>query len=352
MNDRADTLRKLIMNVARYSGGATLARPFMGGIGAILMLHRVNGTLPKPLGINGHLTVTPGFLDDTIVAMKRMGYVFVDMDGAVERIGSGVAGPRFAALTADDGYRDNLTDALPVLERHSVPLTVYVAPGLVEGTADLWWDVLEDAASMAGRLQVEVGGRRLEFDCRTEAAKRDAVARLTAHLTCELPEEKQRGVLRAIAGAAGVDADRQRRDSIMDWDEIRTLARHPLVSIGAHTVHHYNLKRLAEQSARAELENSAARIAAEIGERPRHMAFPYGYEEAVGPREVALAREAGYVSAVTTRHGVIQPGHAGHLCALPRISLNGRFQSVGYVRAMLSGVTTPLANGGRRLVTV
>ena len=82
------------------------------------------------------------------------------------------------------------------------------------------------------------------------------------------------------------------------------------------------------------------------------MAYPYGYASAVGPREVALAKEAGYVSAVTTRHGVLQQGHANHLTALPRISVNGRYQRLGHLKTMLSGITTPLANAGKVLVTV
>jgi len=65
-----------------------------------------------------------------------------------------------------------------------------------------------------------------------------------------------------------------------------------------------------------------------------------------------LAREAGYVSAVTTRHGVLRAEHAHHLHALPRISVNGRYQSVAHIRTMLSGITTPLANRGKMLVTV
>ena len=82
------------------------------------------------------------------------------------------------------------------------------------------------------------------------------------------------------------------------------------------------------------------------------MAFPYGFPSAVGEREVRLAEQVGFASAVTTRHGLIRPEHARHLRALPRISLNGRYQNVGYVRTMLSGVTTAMANSGRRLVTV
>ena len=87
----------------------------------------------------------------------------------------------------------------------------------------------------------------------------------------------------------------------MNWDEIRGIAAHPLVSIGAHTVNHYNLKRLPEEKARREMTDVVTLLRSELGEAPRHLAYPYGYESAVGSREVALAKEAGYASAVTTR---------------------------------------------------
>ena len=80
--------------------------------------------------------------------------------------------------------------------------------------------------------------------------------------------------------------------------------------------------------------------------------LPYGYAAAVCEREVALARQAGFISAVTTRHGLLRAEHARHLHALPRISINGRYQRVAHIRTMLSGVTTPLANAGKMLVTV
>ena len=58
--------------------------------------------------------------------------------------GAAGAGGQFATITADDAYRDNLTEALPVLEKHGAPMTIYVAPALIDGTADLWWDVIDD----------------------------------------------------------------------------------------------------------------------------------------------------------------------------------------------------------------
>jgi peptidoglycan/xylan/chitin deacetylase (PgdA/CDA1 family) len=352
MIDRNEALRKLAMNVARYSGVAPLAKPLMGGVGAILMLHHVSVDAPKPLGMNAHLTVTPYFLDEVITLMKRMGYAFVDMDEAVERIARPSSGVRFATITADDAYRDNFTEALPVLEMHDAPIAVYVSPGLIDGAVDVWWELLEETVAKADAVSMRVNGVSTAFDCATVAAKRDSFVRIMRHLSEDVSEEDQRDIVRAMARQSGIDPHFDGRSNVMGWDQLRRMACHPLVTIGAHTVHHYNLKRLTRDRALAEMADAAARIADETTKRPRHMAFPYGFPSAVGQREVELAEEAGFASAVTTRHGLIRPEHARHLRALPRISLNGRYQSVGYIRTMLSGVTTPLANSGRRLVTV
>ena len=159
-------------------------------------------------------------------------------------------------------------------------------------------------------------------------------------------------MLHELARSSGVDPGAPGRNTLMSWDEIRKIAAHPLVGIGAHSVNHFNLKRLSEESARREMTDVRRILEAELGETPRHMAYPYGYASAVGCREVLMAKEAGYVSAVTTRHGVLRAAHANHLHALPRISINGRYQRVAHIRTMLSGITTPLANRGKMVVTV
>ncbi len=189
------------------------------------------------------------------------------------------------------------------------------------------------------------------MDCSTVARKLAAAAALHDYLTKDVSEEEQTAAVRAIAASVGIDSTAPRRN-LMNWDEIRQIAAHPLATIGAHTVNHYALKRLSLEKAWREVVDVAAILKIETGETPRHMAYPYGYDSAVGEREVELAREAGYASAVTTRHGVVKAGHRNHLHALPRISLNGRYQRVAHVRTMLSGLTTPLANSGKMLVTV
>lgn len=352
MIDSVDTLRRLVLNGLGYSGVPRLARPLVGGVGAILMLHRVSAHPRKPHGVNRHLNIAPAFLDALIADMKADGYEFVTLDEALKRLAQGRGARRFATITADDAYRDNLTEALPVLEKHGAPITIYVAPGLIDGAVDLWWEVAEDIVNAGDTLAVNTANGPLALDCSTPEGSIAANARLQRHLTVEVREEEQRAVLHELARASGVDPQAPSRETLMNWDEIAEAAAHPLVTIGAHTIHHYSLKRLDEETARREIVEAGNVLEARLGTRPRHMAYPYGYADAVGAREVELAREAGYASAVTTRHGVLQPAHAGHLHALPRISVNGRYQELGFLRTMLSGITTTLANRGKMLVTV
>jgi peptidoglycan/xylan/chitin deacetylase (PgdA/CDA1 family) len=134
----------------------------------------------------------------------------------------------------------------------------------------------------------------------------------------------------------------------MGWDEIAELASDPLVTIGAHTVSHPMLAKLPAEAARSEMDLSRSVIEAALVARPQHLAYPVGDPTSAGPREFKIAAELGFKTAVTTRPGVLFAGHREHLTALPRISLNGEYQRLRYVRVLLSGAGTAMWNGFRR----
>ncbi|MCB1382796.1 MAG: polysaccharide deacetylase family protein [Notoacmeibacter sp.] len=355
MFDRGEVIRKVILNGVRWTGLSRLYRAMNPCAGAILMLHRVTADETSPLGYHRHLSITPCFLDDLLTGLAADGYRFVSMDEMARRLSGGdrAAGDDCViAITADDGYRDNMTEALPVLERHGAPITIYAAPAQIDRRVTLWWNVLEEVIARREGFYLPTPDGTALIDCASLAAKRRAYEQVERYLTEDVPEEKQDALVRELAATAGFDPDAPGRSLLMDWDELRTISRHELVTIGAHTIHHYNLKRLDADKAYEEMATAADVIELELGRRPLHMAFPYGYEAAAGAREVELAAKAGFLTATTTRHGLLTGGHQEHMHALPRISVNGRYQSVNHLRTMLSGITTPIANGGKRLVTV
>ena len=135
----------------------------------------------------------------------------------------------------------------------------------------------------------------------------------------------------------------------MRWDELRMMAAEPLCTVGAHTMTHPMLAKHADDIARHEVTASKRRLEEEFGRDVRHFSYPVGDPASAGLREFAIARAAGFETAVTTRPGVLFPEHAAHLMALPRMSLNGLFQTVGEVRTLLSGLPTAMQNRFRRL---
>jgi peptidoglycan/xylan/chitin deacetylase (PgdA/CDA1 family) len=346
----ADLIRKALMRLVWHSGFASRARSRFGGLGSIIMLHRVRPDCTSPLGVNRSLSISPAFLDQILVSLKSEDIELVSMDDAAARIASGSPGyRRFAAVTLDDGYNDNLHHAYPVFQKHRVPFTIYSAPGLVEGTSVLWWEVLELLVAKADFIRLPTSQ---EWRCATMFQKRAAFHALMRYFTGTLTELQQVPVLREMCDAqnmiCGVAADRD----VMSWKELRQIAGDPLCTIGAHGVHHYNLRRLAPEMVSFEMRQSADMLEEKLGKRPRHFAYPYGSAKAAGEREAALAMQEGFASAVTTRHGTIHAEHSTHMHVLPRISINGRFQELVYAKTMMSGATTPIANAGRRVVQV
>lgn len=304
--------------------------------GVILTLHRVVRDAPADFSPNAILQIEPDFLDYCLERIRDLGIDIVSMDEALERL----AGPRgsrpFVVLTFDDAYRDNLHHALPILHAHDAPFTLYVPTAFVDGVGQLWWQAIEDIIARQDAVAFFEDGDTEYVDTRTLAQKRDAFDRLYWRMR-KLPEPERLALLKDFTAAYGYDLDRQCRELIMDWPELRLFAGDPLCTIGAHTVHHYELAKLPVEQARAEMIQSVDVIEAQFGLRPRHFSYPLGGPLSCGPREFELARELGFRTAVTTRPGGLYPHHLKTPTELPRVSLNGYFQKRRYVDVFTSG---------------
>lgn len=349
-------MRKLLFKLAlsgiHYSGLGKLTSLWTGGMGGILMLHRVDVPSQSAFAPNKGLTINPAYLEIMIRGLKNSGYEFVSMDVLVDQLIEKQTYPtkrKQLAVTLDDGYRDNALNAVPLFRKYDIPYTIYVAPGLVDGRATLWWEDLSALIAANDHIRFAHKSGRQEFETRTPQEKTKLYQELFEFLANHVSEQEQRTIMAELAWMYKLDPEQHRKNSIMNWQEIAQLSTDPLCTIGAHTIHHYAVGRLPEDEALSEMKSSADIVEMETGTRPVHFAFPYGHKISAGARDFDLARQAGFKSAVTTRHGVIHPEHRYHRQALPRISINGEFQSNAYSKALLSGIPTLLANKGGRL---
>jgi peptidoglycan/xylan/chitin deacetylase (PgdA/CDA1 family) len=331
-----------------FSGAHILLRPIFSGVGAVFMLHHVRPGRTDDFQPNRHLEVTPDFLRTTLSHLKSRDIDIVTMDEVHRRLANRQFERRFACFTCDDGYRDNRDHALQVMREFAAPLTVYVTSDFAEGTGRLWWVALEKVIARASFVEATIGGNAVRLDTTGASAKQAAFDRLHDWMR-GLQEHDLRREVATLCAGHGVDEAAICRDLCMSWDELKSFADDPLVTIGAHTVSHCNLARQREEVARDELVAGRARIEEKLQRPILHLAYPYGDRAAAGPREFALARAAGYETAVTTRPGMLFGEAAGHLTALPRVSLNGNYQDERVLPVLTSGAATAMWNGFRRV---
>lgn len=333
-----------------FSGMHLWLRPLMGGVGSILTLHHVRPARPEGFQPNRLLEVTPDFLEGLVRRLARARIDVVSLDEMHRRFIEGDFKRRFVCLTFDDGYRDFLRWAYPVLRKYKLPFAMYIATSFPDRLGELWWIALEAVVAQNSRIGMVVNGEDRYFECASVSQKRELYDEIYRYLRSMKTEEEVRHVVRDLCACYRVDVVSFCRELCMDWAEIVDLAADPLCTIGAHTVNHMMLRKVpSDATVRAEMEMSRAVLEAALGKRPEHLAYPVGDPTSAGPREFRIAAELGFKTAVTTRPGVLFKAHRDYLTALPRISVNGEFQQQRYLKVLMSGAGTAFWNRFRRV---
>lgn len=337
------SVRSALLNTLHGTKLHRLVPPGTFGLGAVLMLHHVRPEPDEPFLPNKGLSVTPEFLDEVLTHLTQRGFEIVDLDTVAARLShpDSASDRPFVALTLDDGYRNNRDYALPVFEKHAAPHTIYVASDLTDGVGCLWWELLERALqrSTSLALPAELGSETVPVETHDE--KQRAFMRVLRRIEVMHPYDV-RALMQPIADQAEIDIDALCRELVMDWDEIAVHAAHPLVGIGGHTMSHPRLTGLSDEDVVREIDGGLDAIAAKLGTRPRHFAYPYGSALSASEREFNIAAQCRLTTAVTTRKGLVTRRCAASMTALPRIPLNGHFQDLKTVELLLSGIPTGL----------
>jgi peptidoglycan/xylan/chitin deacetylase (PgdA/CDA1 family) len=210
--------------------------------------------------------------------------------------------PRNAlAITFDDGYRDNLTHAAPILFRLGLPATIFLATGFI-GTAEVpWFDRLAQGLkkSLADTVRTPWGD---ELDLTGVPARLSAMGRVLDHLK-RVPDEERHRQLEVLLGTLGVTDQRSFKNLMLSWDDVHAV-RGLGFTIGAHTVNHPILSRVTPQRAWTEILGARTMIESACGLAPRAFAYPNGGADDYTDTVKRLVREAGFTCAVTTRFGL------------------------------------------------
>jgi peptidoglycan/xylan/chitin deacetylase (PgdA/CDA1 family) len=313
----------------------------LAGVGCIFRMHRV--VARKSDSAARHLTITAGFLDEALGFMRDAGVEFISLSALGERLASGGSFERPAVcLTFDDGYRDNLTLALPILRKHQAPATIFTPSGAPDRNMDVWFLRLENAIMARDEIRLDAPG--LPPVLRTDTAGRKSRAYELVSSFVHRNIDANKSLIARLSPHGQISDEALAADFFATWDELRELADDPLVTIGCHTVSHPVLRNLSEREAFFEMTAGRDRLSAELNRPVKLFSYPYGGRAEIGRREIRLAERAGFDLAVTTYDGNIRRGGGASRFDLPRMTLGGVREDIGAVAMDVFGGRDLVAN--------
>ncbi len=257
------SVKKLSRQIRDYSL-KRFAQPVL-----VLMYHRVDDVNQDPWSIS----VKPSIFEQQLVYMSRH-YQFARFEddwSALER-------PTIV-ITFDDGYRDNFTQALPILEKYNVPATFFISTGLVDSKEEFWSDALCSAL-----LQDKVYPQFYSTKLNGETSSWPTVTfeerlKLVMHLQATLKNSEflERELqIKQLNKWSSLNVRDLQFNTVLSLKELQALAEHPLTTIGAHTVNHSALTSMNTEKQKQEIGDSKRMLESWIGQRVTTFSYPFG----------------------------------------------------------------------------
>ena len=305
--------------------------------GLILIYHRVAEDPIDPW----RLCVSPENFARHMEILRKKGFKTVHVSELADFVRARRVPRKTVAVTFDDGYRDNLDAARPILERYETPATHFATAGYIGSDEPFWWDVLdavflrtETPPGMIGHHAVRANsttGRSAAIPSSRRGAMRQGAewkplgpAQTRRHeihdslwrlLVTALPAERER-VIRHLIDWAELAPATWAQSRPMSENELRRLGGNGLVEIGAHSLTHPALSALPPALQAHELGASKARLEDVLGTEIRGCSYPQGQSSTSVQQ---LAREAGYDFACGSVASAV--GSRSNLFHLPRVSV-------------------------------
>jgi hypothetical protein len=224
-----------------------------------------------------------------------------------QRMSGGKSVRRCAAVTFDDGFRDNYEKAFPILKQLQIPATIFLTTGFVESGQAPWFIEFRYLFMQTpkSRLEIKLAGQTQSFPLANPLEKRSASDMLMNYMQ-SCPNEERLSILRLLPSILDVDLTDRLQSLMLTWDQIREMSQNG-ISFGAHTVTHPVLTRISPDTLRREVSGSKATIEEKTGLSVNVFAYPFG-KRGHYPRSAPMVlKDLGFLCAVTTEPGANSP---------------------------------------------
>ena len=280
------------------------------GKGAILVYHRVVKDEEIEEDLELGLTVSCSNFEKHIKEIKSK-YKICSMDEFIKNLKK-KTNEFMVAITFDDGYKDNLYQALPILTKHEVPASIYVTTRFLNEEVDIWWYELGEV--IQNRKEINFEYQRKKFNFLLDNKKRKFLAyQNLMKLFKSIKIDAQNELIEKITNTK---KRKNYSDICLNSEEILMLEKNPLITISSHGHNHQNLKILNDEEVKYEITKSLEVLENIINRKVKHFAYPFGGKDQVSTREYNLIEDMNFDSAVI---GSVYPIKNCNFFSLPRI---------------------------------
>ena len=272
----------------------------------IINYHRISNE-----NIDDPLSVSIKTFENQIKLLNKE-FSIVSLDKIIEKKSNN---KKYLAITFDDGYKDNLFNAIPILEKYNAPATIYVTTRFLEGKCEMWWYELKKFLGERDTISFEFNNKHYLFNLETDSLKNKSFEKIS-FLFKKLKYDDQNYLLQVITN----NKNRiQYRNEMLNADDLMKIKDKTIITLGAHTHNHISLAHFDKNECLNEIKTSKNKIENIINQKVNHFAYPYGGNEDIGNKDPDLVKSAGFTSAVTTQINLFE-NYQNYL--LPRIYIS------------------------------
>lgn len=235
-------------------------------------------------------------------------------------------------ITFDDGYRDNYTNAFPILKEFGLKATMFLASGHIGSPELFWWDRIAYCIKRTERAALRLPDFSPEPVRIGNLRERIALIQGVLAWIKRIPEEAKSRFIEELSCEAGV-APPHISDMHMSWDEVREMAAGG-IEFGSHTVAHPILANVSRGRLREEIFESKRTIERELGSQIIAFAYPSGTRSRFNQEAKQMVADCGFLYAASYDEGVMARGRFDRY-EMPRIHVEAD-HSMNLFRAKLA----------------
>lgn len=242
------------------------------------------------------LSVSPENFDDHIKYIQQ-NYQLLTIDDFFDFLSEGKNLPKKSVvLTFDDGYADNLLEALPVLEKNNAQALFYISTGNLNTTNEFWWDEVERHLLLAGKLpeelRLKINDSDIIYSTKTAAEIKNTYETLLPLLRTMTSSTRKNTIMQIFEWSGKIPPRSTHRS--MTFDEVKIMSNSSAAVLGAHTHSHQSLAALTKEEQKDEIQLSKNILEELTGKEILHFSYPFGTKKDFNQTTIKICFDLGF----------------------------------------------------------